>query len=207
MTEKRPTLSRLRFETVGSITAIVVGIAALFVSLNEAHNAREQRYAAALPILMGGASSSGNANIVRFRVGFANAGAGTALIQSVSLRVDGELINSRDALQSQVLGEGLLIDEADYSIDQAEMRPLPAGEGVTAVELTWSRTDETAAAQSRLLEALSTGLLTVEACFCDIYDRCWTSRAGNFPVPIDACPAPTGFPIELIFEAEGADDE
>jgi archaellum component FlaF (FlaF/FlaG flagellin family) len=205
VTKKRPLLSRLRFETVGSITAIVVGVAALFVSINEAHNAREQRYASALPILMGGAGSSGNASTVRFRVGFANAGAGTALIQSVSLYVDGELIDTRDALQTRVLGEGLLIEESDYSIDQAEMRPLPAGEGVDALELVWPRTDETAAAQSQLLEALSTGLLTVEACFCDIYDRCWASQAGQFPEAVDACPAPTGFPIELIFGEEEGD--
>lgn len=197
---------RLRFETVGSITAIVVGVAALFVSITEANNSREQRYASALPILVGGSSSVRNANSVAFRVGFGNAGAGTALVHSVTLAVDGDPVLTREDLQTRVLGDALLIDEADYSLDFAETRPIQPGEPLNALELTWPRTPATAEAQSRLLEALSTGLVSVEACYCDIYGRCWRTQSNGFPVSIDTCPAPTGFPIELIFGEQEAGD-
>jgi len=84
------------------------------------------------------------------------------------------------------------------------MRPLPAGEGVNGLELTWRRTEETARAQSQMFEALSTGLLVVEACYCDIYERCWVTQTSTFPRPVSECPAPTGFPIGLVFGQEDA---
>ena len=42
---------RMRFETVGSIAAIVVGVAALFVSLYQARVMQAQQHAAVWPIL------------------------------------------------------------------------------------------------------------------------------------------------------------
>ena len=48
MTRKKP---RISFEAVGSIVAVIIGLAALFVAWDEARSVRKQQAASVLPVI------------------------------------------------------------------------------------------------------------------------------------------------------------
>ena len=197
MSERRG-LFGLSFETIGSVSAIVVGVAALVVSIVETNNAREMRYASALPIVQSGVSVRSDDEFLRLRFLFRNAGEGTALIRHVQLLEDGEPIASREALDARMLGAELELDAAGSSINQVEMTPLQAGEDTIALELRWRREREYMQAGQQMFERMTDGVFELRTCFCDVYERCWTTAPETFPRPLDACPAPTGFPMALL---------
>ena len=197
MSERRG-LFGVSFETIGSIAAIVVGVAALVVSIVETNNARELRYASALPIVQSGVSVNSDDEFLRLRFLFRNAGEGTALIRRVQLLADGEPIVSRGAMDARMLGAELEMDAAGSSIDQIETTPLQAGEESVALELRWPREREYLLAGQQMFERMTGGAFELRTCFCDVYERCWTTVPDAFPQPVDACPAPTGFPVALL---------
>ena len=188
----------LSFETIGSITAIVVGVAALVVSILETNNTREMRYASALPIVQAGVSVSSDDEFLRLRFLLRNAGEGTALIQSVELLADGAPVDTRGAFDDRVLGEGLDIDDAGSTLNQIETQPLQAGEDTVALELRWPRERAVLAGGEPMYRRLTAGAFELKTCFCDVYERCWTTVPENFPARTRLCPAATGFPLSVL---------
>jgi hypothetical protein len=135
---------------------------------------------------------------VRLRFLLRNAGEGTALIQHVQLLADDEPLLSREALDARMLGAGLEIDAAGSSINQIETTPLQAGEDSVALELRWPREREHLLGGQQVFERITEGVFALRTCFCDVYERCWTTAPDAFPRPVDTCPPPTGFPVSLL---------
>lgn len=193
--ESRPRRG-LDFETVGSIVAIIIGLAALAVSWQETSNTRKDRLASALPVMETGTGASlGDELSIAIRI--ENAGVGTALVYSARLNFDGRPIRTPSELQ-EALGETVPLEQARASIDAVETRPLPPGTQAVPFRLSWP-VDTLNGDPGPLFKRLSEQRpLQLEVCFCDVYERCWETRPDAFPEPIDACPEPTGFPGSVI---------
>ena len=181
----KPSPLRLRFETVGSIAAIVVGVAALFVSWDQARVMRAQQHASVLPAIQidGYRAREGGTASIGLRV--RNAGVGPAIISSVELTRLGE-VSEDFASIAALLPEG-------YDLSWTTMigRVIAAGETVEAVSFYWP----VAALDAEQSEALAAEWASwdVTVCYCSVFDRCWvaeTRGVGDRARDVNSCPSP-----------------
>lgn len=187
----------LDFETVGSIVAILVAIAALWVSWQETSNTRKERLASALPIMETGVGLfPGDELALRVRV--ENAGVGSALVYSARFTLDGEPVESAEAFQQRVLKDRLRLADVSGAVDGIELKPVPAGKTIYPLDLRWNTAEIADDSLDELLPAFASQRVSLELCFCDVYKRCWVTKPKGFPETIDDCPAPTGFPSNLL---------
>ena len=185
MSEGRPSKLRLRFETVGSIAAIVVGVAALFVSWDQARVMRAQQHASVLPAIQIDGYRARQAETSSIGLRVRNAGVGPAIISSVDLARLGE--PSEDfAPIAALLPEG-------YDLSWATMigRVIAAGETVDAVSFHWPSD----ALNAETTEALAAEWASwdVTICYCSVFERCWiaeTRGVGDRARDVKACPSP-----------------
>jgi hypothetical protein len=187
----------LDFETVGSIVAIVIGLAALYVSWTEVSNSRQDRLASALPVMETGVGLV-QPDEVLFRARVENAGVGTALVYSAALLLDGSPIETGERFQSELLTDALPFSEATVNLDGIELRPVPAGEAFAPLMLSWAAEDIEGEVPESFFAAVVEQRLELRLCFCDVYERCWTTRNDSFPKPVARCPEPTGFPVAVL---------
>ncbi len=181
-----PSKLRLRFETIGSITAIVVGVVALWVSWDQAQVMRQDIRASVWPALqVQGFVDTQEGLSIGLRV--ENAGVGPALIERITVRQGDDLIADIDDLRAR-------IDEsAEMSFDTATGRVLASGSQFRPFVF---RADDPAALlgiegpvdtlrASRLLSGW-----TAELCYCSTLGDCWTSdMTTNPPAETDSCDA------------------
>ncbi|MGJ3232011.1 MAG: hypothetical protein ACFE0P_09445 [Oceanicaulis sp.] len=185
MSEGGPSRLRLRFETVGSIAAIVVGVAALFVSWDQARVMRAQQHASVLPAIQIDGYQSRDAQTASIGLRVRNAGVGPAILSSVDLARLGE--PSEDFAPIAVL-----LPE-DYNINWSTMigRVVAAGETVEAVSFHWP----VSALDAEQAEALAAEWASwdVTVCYCSVFDRCWiaeTRGVGDRARDVKSCPSP-----------------
>ncbi|MGP1274600.1 MAG: hypothetical protein ACQRW7_04185 [Caulobacterales bacterium] len=182
---RKPSRFRLRFETVGSITAIVVGVAALYVSWDQARVMRAQQHASVLPAIQIDGFQTRDGEMASIGLRIRNAGVGPAIVSSVALtRLDQP---SEDIAPITAL----LPDGSNLSWSTMIGRVIAAGETVEAISFYWPA-DALSAEQSAELATEWTSW-DVSVCYCSVFERCWIAEtrgvgAGARNVP--ACPAP-----------------
>ena len=186
MTEKRSLLSRLRFETVGSITAIVVGVIALWVSYDQAQVMRQDIRASVWPALqVQGFVDTQNGLAIGLNI--ENAGVGPALIERITVRHGQSIVADIEDLRSR-------IDEsADISFDTATGRILASGNAFRPFVF---RTNDPAGLLGvegpvdPLMASRAIAGWTAEVCYCSSLGDCWLSdTTTNPPAEIDSCDA------------------
>jgi len=190
------------FETIGSISAIIVGVAALAISWIEAQNARELRLASSMPVLEAGLSTN-TSDDIEFLMTVRNTGTGTAFIHQAELIVDGEALALREEIQRNLLGPDLPISEATTSYNRLELRALAASDDFRPLTMSWPLDEAYFPGIERLFSRLTAGEAGLTVCYCDVYERCWRTRVSDFPVPVESCPAPSGVILNLLRTSEG----
>lgn len=171
MSEGGPSKLRLRFETVGSIAAIVVGVAALFVSWDQARVMRAQQHASVLPAIQIDGYWGEYEDGARFGVRVSNNGVGPAVIRHVGLSRDGETMRDGSVL-AQMFPDG-----ADFSWSSMNGRILAAGSIVEPFSV--SLPDGVSEAEGSALVA-DWVRWDMDICYCSVFDRCWiTSTDGG----------------------------
>ncbi|NBB93132.1 MAG: hypothetical protein GVY32_08195 [Gammaproteobacteria bacterium] len=167
------------FETVGSITAIVVGVAALFVSFDQSRVMREEIRASIWPALQVDGFASLEDEVLAIGLNVENAGVGPALIQRVTIRHEGTLVNDLDELLA------LMPPDADVSRMTLTGRVLAAGASARAFELRYpaQETDDALDVLGGLLAGWST-----EVCYCSTLDQCWVAGSDrSSPSMVERC--------------------
>lgn len=184
----KPTL-RLRFETVGSIAAIVVGVAALFVSWNQTRVMQAQQHAAVWPILTidQGMRTEGKDLIFEFSI--VNAGVGPAILHTADLRNAGTVLNSWEDVKA-LRPETMTAQSRGFG-SSIRGRALAAGGQFTPRGYAWSGLEEWGELAKQLEATYSNTSLKV--CYCSVFDKCWTvSSASDAPAkPVAVCPSQT----------------
>jgi hypothetical protein len=170
------------FETVGSITAIVVGVAALYVSWDQGRVMREEVRASVWPALQvdGFASRAGDGLSLGLRV--QNAGVGPARVERITIRHRDELVPDLDSMLA------LMPEDGDLSLQTLEGRIIAAGDTVQPFTLHYA---EDLAGDAVAVMAGLSARWAVEVCYCSVLDQCWASGQNRAaPVPVRDCAGP-----------------
>lgn len=170
--------SRLRFETVASIVAMLVGVSALFVAWDQAQIMRKQQHASVLPVVNVSAGLRTTRDDHALTVTFSNGGIGPAVIKSAALKIGGEDVSGWPDFAERLLPPALR-SGAETSFDSA-IGILAAGDEAKAIEITWPRTEEVTPAIEELRTRIlaSTGAeIDFTLCYCSVFDRCWVTSA------------------------------
>lgn len=184
----------ISFETVGSVSAMVVGVASLFVAMNEAGSVRRQQAAAVLPIVKMTTfnSSSDEGTIVSLEV--ENVGIGPAFIEAERMSLDGTpIIPSEGQTAASALREVIADDvgDAGFWTSRLEGEIMRSGDSFPLFSATWRPETEGRGAYAGALIRRLFNDLDLEICYCSVFDECWetTVNAEERPKPIKSCEA------------------
>lgn len=165
------------------LSAVLIGVCALGVSLYETKLMREQQRAAVLPMLELARShyidgEDGDASKWRLSLHAENVGIGPARVRDFTVTVDGEPHPTWHSAMQALIGRDINVSYGQSSING---RTIPAERQVTMFDLS---STELAA---QIMENFDR--LEFEACFCSVFDECWTTSFSSFgnSTPIEAC--------------------
>jgi hypothetical protein len=125
-----------------------------------------------------------------------NLGVGPAKLRTLEVLLDDRPVDGHGALIRAAAG-----GEYDGVIDATNVFSVPVGgrvlrPGETITFLRWDRSDDVGAAWDALDQARF-GRLTMRACFCSVFDECWSSTNGKGdPAPVATCPVVTNAYVE-----------
>lgn len=173
---------RVQPEMLVGISAVFIGVCALAVSLYETSLMREEQRAAVIPLLELSRSfyidQSGEGK-TRLYLQAENVGIGPARIADFRVTVDAKpQLTWRSTMQA-LLGRD---EPVAYGQSTINRRTVPPDRLVTMFDLrTTALTSELVAEFDRL---------ELEACFCSVFDECWTTRYSTLgaALPVEACP-------------------
>ena len=165
---------RVHPEMLVGVSAVVIGLCALGVSMYEASLMREEQRAAVMPILELGRSynvSSSDPSRNRFALLAQNVGIGPARVLDFKVSVDGQAQLTWDAALRALTGAD---ERISHSMSVINGRTIPPDKTVRIFELK----------DMEFLEEIlrENGRLEFEACYCSIFDECWTTNNSTFGV-------------------------
>ena len=177
---KRP---KIHAEMLVGVSAVIIGICALGVSLYETSLMREEQRAAVMPLLelsrsynlqtdeLSGAGS-------RLWLQAENVGIGPARVEDFRVTVDGAPQPTWDAAFRQLIGHESPISYGQSTING---RTIPPDRLITMMKLNDGKLAEEILAEFDRLD--------FEACFCSIFDECWTTSHSAFgaATQVDSC--------------------
>lgn len=163
------------------ISAVVIGLCALGVSLYETSLMRSEQRAAVVPILELGRSYNVSAtNPSRNRLSFIaqNVGIGPARVVDFRVTIDGDSYPTWDAAMRELADTN---DRVAYSLSTMTGRTIPPDRTIEMFNLS----------DLEHLGAILEDFERMEfvACYCSVFDECWTTTMTNFgvSVPADGC--------------------
>lgn len=177
------TTNRLNPEMLVGISAVIIGVCALGVSLYETSLMREEQRAAVMPMLElmrsynlpdDGESESK----ARLWLHAENVGIGPARVQDFRVTVDGQPHTSWGSAFGALIGR---TEAVSYGQSTINGRTIPPERSVLMFEL-----NDTELATAIIAEF---DRIDFEACFCSIFEECWKTRYSTFGAaePVEAC--------------------
>ena len=165
------------------LSAVVIGVCALGVSLYETHLMREEQRLAALPLLellRSHQIDDSDTDASRWRMSFhaENVGIGPALIRDFTVTVDGEPHRTWESAIKALIGRDIDVMYGQSSING---RTIPPERQITMFDL---KDNEFA---GEILQNFDR--LDFAACYCSVFNDCWTTSYRTFgeSVPVEAC--------------------
>lgn len=181
MSNQKEPEGRIHPEMLVGISAVIIGLCALGVSLYETSLMRSEQRAAVVPILeLGRSYNYSDADASRNRLSFIaqNVGIGPARVIDFRVTIDGESYPTWDAAV-RILAS--VDDRIAYSLSTINGRTIPPERTIEMFSLS----------DLEHLEAILEEFerLDFEACFCSVFDECWTTRMTTFGAsePVEAC--------------------
>jgi len=162
--EKKPW--HLHFETVGSISAIVVGVAALYVSWDQGRVMREEVRASVWPALQVDGFASRVEDGLSLGLSIQNAGVGPARVERIAIEHRGEQVPDLASMLA------LMPPDGDLSLQILDGRIIASGGTVQPFSLHYEQAlaEDAVDVMGRLSAEWS-----VEVCYCSVLDQCWVS--------------------------------
>ena len=181
MSRRIDTKGKIHPEMLVGVSAVVIGLCALGVSLYETSLMRSEQRAAVVPILELGRSfnySSTDPSRNRLSLIAENVGIGPARVIDFRVTIDGTLYTTwDDAMQTLAGAEG----RVSHSMSTINGRTIPPDRRIEMFNL----------ADLEHLEAILQGFerLDLEACYCSVFDECWTTKMSTFGAsePVEVC--------------------
>jgi uncharacterized protein (DUF433 family) len=184
MTEEKHHKSRIHPEMLVGVSAVIIGVCALGVSLYETSLMREEQRAAVMPLLELSRSynlqdENSSPEKSRLRLHAENVGIGPARVADFRVTVDGIPQPTWDAAMRKLIGYEETISYGQSTING---RTIPPDRLVTMMDLNDNELTE------RIL--IEFDRLDFEACYCSLFDECWTTSYSAFGAAseIQSCP-------------------
>ena len=169
-------------EMLVGISAVVIGVCALTVSLYEVNLMRAEQRAAVVPLIEFGRSyffsdAAGQPEGWQLSVHAENVGLGPARVMDFRITVDGApQLSWRSAMQA-LLGRD---EPVAIILSSINGRIIPANRSIQMFQLKDSQL------ATEIVEEFDR--LEIEACFCSVFDDCWTKNmVENAAVPVESC--------------------
>lgn len=178
--------SEIHPEMLVGVSAVVIGLCALGVSLYETSLMRSEQRAAVVPILELGRSYNVSAtDPSRNRLSFIaqNVGIGPARVIDFRVTVNGKPHPTWDAAIRAVTGAN---ERVSYSMSTINGRTIPPDRTIEMFNLS----------DLEYLDAILENFEQVdfEACYCSVFDECWTTKMTTFGAsePAENCSRTNG---------------
>ena len=172
-------LFHLDFETVGSISAMVVGLAALVVSWDQSRLMREEIRASVWPALQVDGFVTRDGDTIATGLRIENAGIGPALLENIAIRHRGDLVPDIEAM------DALMPEGADRSQTLVTNRILAAGDEIQPLTYAYRTASEHDAVE--IMQAMRRDW-RIEICYCSALDQCWvTDDTSLRPREVNGC--------------------
>ena len=173
---------RVQPEMLVGVSAVVIGVCALSVSLYEVNLMRAEQRAAVVPLMEIGhsyfvSSADDLEDEWQLSLHVENVGLGPARVMDFRVTVDGiPQLTWRSAMQA-LIGREVPIA---ITLSTINGRIIPANRSIRMFHVRDSQlATEMIAEFSRL---------QVEACFCSVFDDCWTTnKSESVPEPVKSC--------------------
>ena len=174
MTDSDRSRSRLHPEMLVGVSAVVIGVCALGVSLYETSLMREEQRAAVIPMVELSRSffqenGEDDSESLRLKLSLENVGIGPARIQDFRVTVDGEPQPTWRATINMLLGEDVT---APYVQSTINGRTIPVDRRVDMFDLRDSGVARRMLAEFERLD--------FSACYCSVFDDCWQTSYRTF---------------------------
>ncbi|MDX1516593.1 MAG: hypothetical protein R3288_07125 [Woeseiaceae bacterium] len=168
-------------EMMVGVSAVFIGLCALFVSMYEARLMREETRSEVLPILELSRSyyvSSAEADDWRLLIQAENVGIGPARVVDFRVTVDGQPHATWASAMAALLGSPAIVQYGQSSING---RTIPPDRVVTMFDLSSTELTQSIMAEFERLD--------FEACYCSVFDECWTTsyQAWGASHPAESC--------------------
>ena len=154
------------------ISAVIIGLCALGVSLYETSLMRSEQRAAVMPILELARSysySEEDSSKNRLSLIVQNVGIGPARVVDFRVTVDGEPVATWDAAFRALAG---VEERVAYSMSTINGRTIPPDKTITMFSLSDLEHLDTILGDFERLDFM--------ACYCSIFDECWTTKMSTF---------------------------
>jgi len=155
-------------QTMIGLSAVVLSLCGLSISLYEASLIREQQRASVWPNVAVGVSITGE----RFQFNASNSGVGPARVEATRLTYRSETLDRWRDLIDRVADVPQDSVGVTYSILGARVMPEESQEKIFEVDI--DRPAERNVVDS-LWQSVQDGDVDIEVCYCSVYDECWQS--------------------------------
>ena len=174
MTDEIPRKPRIQPEMLVGVSAVLIGVCALGVSLYETGLMREEQRAAVMPLMELGRSYSLNEGETltekwRLSLHAENVGIGPARVMDFHVTVDGVQKPTWGAAMQALIGRN---EPIAYGQSTINGRTIPPDRSVTMFDLGDTELTKEIIAEFDRLD--------FEACFCSVFDECWTTSYSTF---------------------------
>lgn len=183
MTDETRREPRIQPEMLVGVSAVLIGVCALGVSLYETSLMREEQRAAVMPLMeLGRSYSLGGSETFndewRLSLHAENVGIGPARIMDFRVTVDEVPKPTWDAALRALIRRDVPVMYGQSTING---RTIPPDRQITMFEL-----------RDKKLTAEIIGefdRIDFEACFCSVFDECWTASYSTFgaTTPVNSC--------------------
>lgn len=160
---------KIKSEFIVSFSAIFVSVSTLFVYIYQARIMQKQQHTSVLPYVEWLYNNAGN----EFWISVENKGIGPAFVKGVTMKLDGEEVESNSALFKKLLGP----IRFNFSNSTVDGRVISPGEKIEMVHVY--DTVQGRAIDSLLLWDNSPHKFSLEICYCSVYGDCWTTDGNN----------------------------
>ncbi|MEL8055598.1 MAG: hypothetical protein AAGK66_05560 [Pseudomonadota bacterium] len=187
-------------QMIPAVVGIFIAIVALFAALNESDAVRKQQQAAVWPHLQVDRSNTSTDQNVGLSLTVRNRGIGPARVRAASVSLDGEMLMSWDDLFSRLnpisersyprtdsrVGSSVLVPSDDVVVISLNTDVYAQYDLASLNDVATREDTETLILSLR--SAFSEDRVTMELCYCSVFDDCWhVSNIDRDPKPVQNC--------------------
>lgn len=189
-------------DMVVALSALLISTVSIFVAQQSNQSMERLTRAASWPFLQLGSGNTSDDGARELAFGVENVGTGPARVYTYTVEFDGEPIETRGHLLTNLLRaccsetfeaalaaqgvEGVFGNEVSSPVAQRFLAP-----NDSLLAMRWPRTEQNAALWAELDEARQEGRIDASVCYCSVFDECWVAHSNAFPPEeVDSCAPP-----------------